>query len=148
MNAWRTATAAAVILSAVGTGVTVAQTQPQTQPPANQSQPGAPMMAPMMNDGMGDGRDMPFRHHHHRGHGMREMGMGMPCAQSAAITPETVSQRLTQRLERRGNPRVKLGAVTQGTDGLITAEIVTVKEGALVDRFAVDPKSGRWQRVE
>ena len=143
------AVTAAAILSAVGTGVTVAQTPLQTQPPAAQSQPGGPKME---DDGMGDGWGKPFRRHHHHEHGMRGMGMGagmqMPCGPAAAITPETVSRRITQRLERRGNQRVKLGAVAEAADGVITAEIVTVKEGALVDRFAIDPKTGRWQRIE
>ncbi len=83
------------------------------------------------------------------GQGM--MGQGMPCREArggaAEMTPETVTQHLQQHLERRGNDRLALGEVAEAEDGTITADIVTKAEGALVERFAFDPDTGRMRRL-
>lgn len=75
---------------------------------------------------------------------------GMPCPgqQQAAleVTPETVTQRLERHLQMMGNERLKVGSVAEA-DGRIVAEIVT-QEGALVDKFAVDSKTGAMSRVD
>lgn len=153
MRTWHTIAAVAV-LSTLGAGITLAQSQsPAQTPPSTAQAQQPPAGSPgMMGDGMGMRGMGHHQHHQHRHmHGMmgggtmmHGPGMGM----AGPVTPETVAQTLAQRIAHRGNPRVKLGAVAQAADGTITAEIVTTKENALVDRFAVDPKTGMWRRVD
>lgn len=61
------------------------------------------------------------------------------------LTIEDVTKNLTQRLEHRGNDRLKVGAVTE-TDTTITAEIVTVDD-SLVRKIEIDKATGRHNPV-
>ena len=45
-----------------------------------------------------------------------------------------------------GNPRVRVGDVTESSDDRVTADIVTAAENALVDRFAIDRHTGLIRR--
>lgn len=109
---------------------------------------------------------MPYRHGMMRqgamhgagsgGHGMmgaRYMGKGRHMGGAMGrghmrVTPvqhlgiDDVSHFFRHRLERRGNDRLKLGAVKQKGEDTISAEIVTV-DGSLVRTFEVDRHSGR-----
>ncbi len=60
------------------------------------------------------------------------------------VTASQVRLLLQQWLAWSGNPRLKVGRVEE-RDGRILAEIVT-RDGAVVDRFLVDPETGAWRR--
>lgn len=125
-------TTMAVVLGLVTTGV-LAQSQPQ------QGQPMEPgMMGPgMMNQGMMPGMMM--------GGGMGPCGMmGNMGTAGAPLTMDQVKQNLNQWLAWQGNPRIKLGAVTEQKDGTITADITT-QEGSLVQKLVIDRAHG-WMR--
>lgn len=77
-------------------------------------------------------------------------GYGHPCAGAVGgdgreLTEADVKSALEARLRWMGNDRLQVGPV-KTADGRIVADIVT-KDGALVDRMAVDPKTGTWRRV-
>lgn len=81
------------------------------------------------------------------------MGMGNGPAVSVPgvavdrkLTVESVKRVLSARLAIGGNPRLRLGEVRERDSESILAEIVTVDK-ALVDRFVVDRKSGRFTRI-
>ncbi len=127
------------------TTTTTPSTPQQQTTPAQPAQPG--MMGPGM--GMGQGGMMGGQG---MGRGMKHgMGMGMgPCGQQAAgeVTVDTVKAGMEAKLARTGNSHVKLGEVTKQADGTIVATIVTKKEGALVDKFVIDPKTHTRKRVD
>lgn len=147
--------ATAAVLSILGAGIAFAQT-PQGQTPTQPQGQGSGQM--MQGGGMGmGGMGMPmcgmgmmhrWGHYHPHGFGMMRGGGMTGMGMSGEITTDSVRQWLTARLEWRGNPRLKVGTVTQAGDGTITAEIVTAKENAVVDRFAIDPKTGQRRRLQ
>lgn len=110
------------------------------------------MMGPGMmgspNSGMGYGHGMMMGN---QGNGMMG-GYGMPCQGASAntsgkeLTTADVQKNLERHLAWMGNDRLKVGKVTT-KDGKIIAEVVT-KDGSLVDRMAIDPKTGVMQRTE
>ena len=61
------------------------------------------------------------------------------------LTIEDVTKNLTQRLDQRGNDRLKVGNVTE-TDTTITAEIVTVDD-SLVRKIEIDKTTGQHKRM-
>jgi hypothetical protein len=61
------------------------------------------------------------------------------------LTVEDVRHHFQHRLERRGNKRLKIGAVKKIDDNSITADIVTLDD-SLVRRLKVDRHSGRISR--
>lgn len=71
---------------------------------------------------------------------------GMPHGTAEAMTPERVRTFLAQRLERHGNPRLKLGEIASAADGSITAEIVTV-DGSLVQKLAFNRYPGLFRQI-
>ena len=77
-------------------------------------------------------------------------GMGGSATPGATVdrrlSVTSVRTMLSARLAMGGNPRLTLGAVTEQDSGTIIAEIVTMDK-ALVDRFSVDRKSGRFTRI-
>lgn len=77
-------------------------------------------------------------------------GMGGTATPGASVdrklTVASIRTVLSARLAMGGNPRLTLGEVTDKDADTIIAEIVTV-EKALVDRFSVDRKSGRFTRI-
>lgn len=81
----------------------------------------------------------------HGGHGM--MGPGRRGFAALDLKVEDVKTWFTRRLAIRGNKRLKLGKVTKKDDNTILAEIVTV-DGSLVERFAVDRRTGFMRSVE
>lgn len=98
--------------------------------------PGSGMGPGMMGPGYGTGPGMMGP-----GYGMGPgMMYGMPQAPSGEISVENVRDVLEQMV--RSNPNLKVGNVAK-QDGEITAEVVT-QDGSLVNRFRVDPNTGRW----
>ena len=64
------------------------------------------------------------------------------------LSVDDVRHYLGHMLEWRGNKRLKLGAVKEKDKDVIVADIVTAKEGALVDRLAVDRHTGAIGRIQ
>ncbi len=60
-------------------------------------------------------------------------------------TVRSVKALLEHRLVVAGNPRVKAGRVISDAE-TVTAEVVTAKEGALVEKFSIDKSTGIWKR--
>jgi peptidoglycan hydrolase-like protein with peptidoglycan-binding domain len=98
-----------------------------------------PGMMPMAPGGMG-------MMGMHRGHGMMGLGFGV-VRPSQHLTVDDVRHHFEHRLEWMGNPRLKLGKVTEADEDAIVAEIVTV-DGSQVDRLSVDRHSGMIQRAQ
>jgi hypothetical protein len=150
MSYWKPISVIAVVIGLIATGA-LAQSQPKQGQPMGPGMMGPGMMGPammgpgMMNQGMMMGSMM--------GSGMMPgmmMGSGMgPCGMmgstsSAPLTVDQVKQNLGQWLTWQGNPRLKLGAVTEQKDGTITADITT-QEGSLVQKLVIDKTHG-WMR--
>lgn len=66
---------------------------------------------------------------------------GMRVMPRINLSPDDVRYHLDQRLNRLGNARLKLGAITQKDDDTIMAEVVTVDD-SLVQRLAVNRHTG------
>ena len=47
-----------------------------------------------------------------------------------------------------GNPRIKVGPVTEKDSNTITADVVTVQNDTLIQRYSVDRHTGVWQPVQ
>jgi len=60
---------------------------------------------------------------------------------------DSVREILEEDLAWHGNPRLKLGEVTEQDDDTIVAEIVT-QDGSLVQRFEIDRRTGLWRQSE
>lgn len=74
-------------------------------------------------------------------------GMATPGANvDRKLTVASVRTVLSARLAMGGNPRLTLGEVTARDADTIIAEVVTVDK-ALVDRFSVNRKTGRFTRI-
>lgn len=58
-------------------------------------------------------------------------------------TERSVRALLEHRLVVLGNARLRAGRVAASAKGVV-ADVVTAKEGALVERFVVDRETGRW----
>jgi hypothetical protein len=95
----------------------------------------------MMGQGMGPGM---------MGQGMMGQGMGpgmmgqgmMGSAQTAAsLDVATVKAYLERWLDWQGNPRLKVGNVTEKDEATISAEIVTT-DNSLVEKLEVDRRTG------
>jgi len=93
----------------------------------------------MPGSGMGQGM----------GPGMMGPGMiyGMPGGYDQEIAPEQVREMLQRRLDWHGNPRLKLGEIKPTEHGEILADIVT-QEGSLVQRLAIDRRTGALRQVD
>ncbi len=96
------------------------------------------MMAPMGPGMMMMGRGMMM------GPGMM---MGQRVLPQRDLSAEDVRNVFERQLAWLGNERLKVGTVEEKDDGTIVAEIVTAKEGALVDRLRFDRHSGLITRV-
>ncbi|WP_156816221.1 hypothetical protein [Oceanibaculum indicum] len=83
------------------------------------------------------------------GPGMMGQGMiyGMPDRVEQEIAPEQVREMLQRRLDWHGNPRLKLGEIKPTEHGEILADIVT-REGSLVQRLAIDRRTGALRQVD
>lgn len=81
------------------------------------------------------------RRRHHRG----DRRFGHRVRPISHLTIEDVRHHFEHRLKRRGNDRLKIGAVKKLDDDTITADIVTVDD-SLVRRLRVDRHSGRISR--
>lgn len=82
------------------------------------------------------------------GHGLGpDLLYGMPHAAPREMTPARVETFLSHLLERHGNPRLKIGEITEAGDSSIIAEIVTV-DGALVQRLAFNRFPGLFRQID
>lgn len=86
-----------------------------------------------------------------RGHGMMHQGPGNDSQYGPQynqpqkpMDEKDARERLENYLNSTGNPNLKLGEM-KDKGSVFEAKIVTKKEGALVDRIAVDKYSG-WMR--
>lgn len=74
------------------------------------------------------------------------MGWGYgPEQANLDLSVDDVRGYLERWLAMMGNPRLKVGPVEESGDNSITADIVTADEEALVQRFAIDRRTGFWQ---
>lgn len=141
--------AARVMIAATALMLAAAAPAAAQVPPGHPGTSQAPARGPDMMGGMG-GSTM-----QHMMGGMMGSGMmgSMPCSLTgpqAAIelTPEMVQNHLDAHITMTGNERLKVGEVTRREDGSIVASVITKKEGAVVDKFAIDPKNPRYQRID
>ena len=98
----------------------------------------------MMSHGMMSGHmtgDRMGGHHGVTGHRFGHR-LGQRVTPAVHLTEADVRHYFEHRLERRGNTRLKVGEVKQKDDDTVVADIVTRKEGALIDRFEVDRHTG------
>lgn len=143
---------AAAALVAVGTAgaVGVMSVSPaQTQKYGAYGCPGmGMMMGPgMMGQGMmGQGMMGPGM----MGQGtMGMMGPGMMGQQANLnLTANDVKAYLERWVAMSGNPRIKVGAVTERNDNTINADVVATDRDALVQRFSVDRSTGIYRVVQ
>jgi hypothetical protein len=83
-------------------------------------------------------------------------GYGMPpwmmapyrTSQAANLSVDDVKNYFERSLAWQGNPRVKLGTVSEKDADTITADIVTTDKDGLVQRFAVNRHTGFIQSSE
>ncbi len=93
---------------------------------------GPAMMAPgMMGPGM-------------RGHGWGPWGQ----QGNLNLSANDVKGYLERWIAMAGNPRIKVGNVSEKDVSMITADIVTTDEEVLVQRFSVDRRTGFLRSVE
>ena len=103
---------------------------------------GCPGMMGMMGPGMmGMGQGM-------MGQGMMGPGMMMGQQANLNLSANDVKTYFERWVAMSGNPRVKVGPVTERNDNTITADIVTTDKDALVQRFAVDRNTGTYRVVQ
>ena len=60
-------------------------------------------------------------------------------------TVRSVKALLAHRLVVAGNPRLKAGRIISN-ETTVTAEVMTAKEGSLVEKFTIDKSTGVWKR--
>jgi len=73
--------------------------------------------------------------------------LGLGSAAPLEMTPDLVRSWLQDRLDRLGNPRLKLGEIGTAADGSITAEIRT-SDGALVQKLAFNRYPGLFRQID
>lgn len=105
---------------------------------------GGYMRGACMQDGgmMGPGMKHGMKHGFGRG-GCK----GGAQALDTPLSVEDVRAKMEQRLEWRGNDRLKVGEVKELDEKTIVAEIVTV-DNSLVEKIQIDKATGRPQRVQ
>lgn len=83
------------------------------------------------------------------GPGSMIRGHGLPWSASGdlKLSTENVKTYLDRWISWQGNPRLKVGDVTEKDADTIVADIVT-KDNSLVQRFAINRHSGFFQDVE
>lgn len=105
-------------------------------------------MPPGPLDGMPMGGMMRGHYGMMGGHGIGPGALyGIPQGETSEMTPARVEAFLSHLLERHGNPRLEIGAVTQAEDGSIITEIVTV-DGSLVQRLAFNRYPGLFRQID
>ena len=120
---------------------------PQSQETQSQQAPSQGMMGMGKNMMGGSMRHMPMNCT-----GMKDCPCPMmrgqgPMAPVDTLTEDHVHTMLENDLSWQGNTRLKVGEVKTAEDGNIVGDIVT-QDGALVDKWSVDPKTGAMQRVQ
>ncbi|MGF1608853.1 MAG: hypothetical protein ACFCUQ_05620 [Kiloniellales bacterium] len=105
---------------------------------------GPGMMGQGMGPGMGQGRGMGPGSGSSMGPGY---GGGMPMFRDRDLGADEVRHVLEHQLAMHGNPRLKVGEVTEADADSIIAEIVT-QDGSLVQKYSVDRHTGRFSQVE
>ncbi|MCB1380694.1 MAG: hypothetical protein KDK89_20350 [Alphaproteobacteria bacterium] len=64
------------------------------------------------------------------------------------LTTNDVKAYLERWIAISGNPRIKVGPVTERNDNTVSADIVTTDGDALVQRFSVDRRTGIYRVVQ
>lgn len=82
------------------------------------------------------------------GPGMMGWGWGQQQPANLNLSATDVKTYLERWVAMAGNPRIKVGNVTEKDANTITADIVTTEKDALVQRFNVDRRNGFWQPVQ
>ena len=72
---------------------------------------------------------------------------GQTATLATPLTVDDVRANFEQHLQRRGNDRLKVGAVTEQDDKTIVVEIVTVDD-SLVRKIQIDKATGRHMPVQ
>jgi len=109
---------------------------------------GMPQAGMMGMDGMQMGPMMRGPQGRMGGHALGPgMLYGMPHDAPEEMTPGRVEAILSHMLERHGNPRLEIGEISEGEDGSIIAEIVTVG-GSLVQRLAFNRYPGLFRQID
>ena len=80
--------------------------------------------------------------------GSAMMGGGVSQATNLNLSVADVTGYLQRWLTMTGNPRIKVGSVTEKDANTITADIVTTDKDALVQRFNVDRHTGVYTSVQ
>ncbi len=78
-----------------------------------------------------------------RGYG-QQYGPGYNSQPNVNVTVDSVRSEMDRWVASQGNPNIKVGEVKEKDANTITADIVTKKENALVQRFEVDRKTGAY----
>ena len=142
------AAAALVVVGAAGAVGVMTVGPARAQGYSAYSCPGMGMMGPgMMGPGiMGPGMMGPGM----MGPGMMGQGMmGMMGHQANLnLTTNDVKAYLERWIAISGNPRIKVGPVTERNDNTVSADIVTTDGDALVQRFSVDRRTGIYRVVQ
>jgi hypothetical protein len=134
--------AAIVLVFVIGVAAQNSQTQGQPNPGTPNGWYGCPMTSGYgyrMGPGM-------------MGYGM--MGPGMmgwanrPQQGTLNLSTSDVKASVERWIAMNGNPRLKVGAITEKDANTITADIVTAEKDVLVQRFSVDRHTGFWQAVQ
>jgi hypothetical protein len=170
-SALRTAALAAVVVVAAPVFGVLAQSADHGDGHGSERHQGSAMMGPgmmdrgmmgpgMMGQGMMGqhmmgpgrmGRGMMGQHmmggHMGGYHGVTGHRFGQRVTPAVHLSEDDVRHFFEHRLDRAGHARLKVGDVKQKDDDVIVADIVTQKEGALVERFEVDRHSGRYSQV-
>lgn len=81
------------------------------------------------------------------GPGMMGRGDNVPQA-NLNLSADDVKTYLERWVAATGNPRIKPGRVAAVDSDTITADVVTVDGGALVQRFSINRHTGYWQEAE
>lgn len=137
------AAAALVVVGAAGAVGVMTVGPARAQGYSAYSCPGMGMMGPGM---MGPGMMGPGM----MGPGMMGQGMmGMMGHQANLnLTTNDVKAYLERWIAISGNPRIKVGPVTERNDNTVSADIVTTDGDALVQRFSVDRRTGIYRVVQ
>ena len=96
---------------------------------------------------MGPGHGMHQGHRVGPGFGIGpRMFYGWPGADGDDLSADDVRAWLERKLAWHGNPRLKLGAITEADEDTVVAEIVT-QVGSLVQKLAIDRRSGVMRQL-
>ncbi|MBL4614913.1 MAG: hypothetical protein JKY27_08575 [Magnetovibrio sp.] len=101
----------------------------------------------MQSQGHGMGHGMGHGNMQGKGPGSQNCDYGQNQTLETPLTIDDVRANLEQKLQWRGNDRLKVGSVVEKDDKTIVAEIVTVDD-SLVRKVEIDKATGRHEPVK